>query len=130
MNAYRSLIILSLFGLTLSTAFADVPIRGTVAGAGLDQRVRSGARVVLVGDGWSEAGRIDRFSWTQVSGPRVRLRNANHSTADFTAPEVTTPTVLKFRLTVRNTRGETGSSVVAVTVEARNQRSAENTPAD
>jgi hypothetical protein len=40
------------------------------------------------------------YSWTQTAGPGVTLTGATTATPSFTAPNVTTPTVLTFRLTV------------------------------
>jgi chitinase len=92
------------------------PSKRTLAGAGPDQRVDSGAKVVMAGNGRSANGRVVRFAWTQVGGPRVALRNANHSTANFTAPTVNVTTVLRFRLAITDNRGETASSTASITV--------------
>ena len=103
----------------LMSAHAEAPAKRTLAGAGPDQRVDSGAKVVLAGNGRSANGRVVRFVWTQVQGTRVELRNANRSTARFTAPKVKVETPLKFRLTITDNRGENASSIVTITVVPR-----------
>jgi hypothetical protein len=71
----------------------------------------------MMGNGWSTRGRVVRFRWRQIAGPRIRLRNANRSTSNFVAPRVTSTTVLTFRLTVTDIHGRSGSSTVNITVE-------------
>lgn len=121
MNGRKRFAIVLSGALVLSVAFADVPMNGTHAATGLDQRVHAGTRVLLTGGGWTTTPRVVRFAWQQVDGPRVQLHNANRSTASFYAPKVTKATVLKFRLTVTDVRGGSGSNVVAVTVVPRSQ---------
>ena len=118
-NAYRFwpvLLLSALVPLLLSAPAAAVQ-REVSAGTGLDQRVNAGARVVLMGNGWSNKGRVVRFRWRQIDGPRIRLRDANRSTSNFVAPRVTSTTVLKFELTVTDIHGRSGSSTVKITVE-------------
>lgn len=124
----RLVAVLLCCGLALSDALAEVPLDGTRAATGLNQRVNSGAHVVLTGGGWTTTSRIVRFVWRQVRGPRVHLRDANRSTASFYAPSVKTTTVLKFRLTVTDVRGGSGSGVVDVTVEPADKPIARETP--
>lgn len=128
MNAFKHSVILLLCVLALSAPVAGAKQKATLAGAAPNQRVNAGSRVVLMGSGWSTAGRIVRFAWTQVSGPRVRLRDANRSTASFIAPNVTRTTVLKFRLTVTDIRGASDSGVMTVTVEPRTKPGAPAKP--
>lgn len=109
------------------TAWANQGKR-PLATAGLDQRVGSGAKVMLVGSGREGSGRIVRFHWAQIDGPRVTLQGTNRSTARFTAPRVTTDTTLRFRLTVTDTRGAKGSDIVTVTIVAPGSKTAD-TPA-
>src|SRR5581483_3269977 len=118
MNPRRLLalpVLLAAFALVATVAAA--PQKRTFAGAGPNQRVNSAAHVVLFGTGRSLDGRPIRFSWRQISGPAVVLHNANHSTARFRAPRVDKLTELQFELTVTDTLGGTGTSVVKVTVE-------------
>lgn len=118
MNICRLWLVSFFAGLLLSASAGAVQ-REVAAGTGLDQRVGTGAQVVMMGAGWSTVGRVVRFRWHQIDGPRIRLRNANHSTATFIAPQVSSTTVLKFRLTVTDTRGRTASSTVNITVDPR-----------
>ena len=129
MNAYYRLsAILLSCAFCLPGAQVNAAQTSTSAGTGLDQRVKSGAHVVLTGNGWTTADRVVRFVWTQVAGPGVRLRDANRSTAKFIAPKVTSTAVLKFRLTVTDIRGGKGSGIVTVTVQPRIQTGASDTP--
>jgi chitinase len=127
MNAHKLAVILFCV-FALPAAPTGATQKGTVAGAAPNQRVDAGARVELMGSGWSTEGRVVRFAWAQVDGPRVRLRNANRSTASFIAPKVTRTTVLKFRLTVTDIRGGTDSNIMTVTVEPRRKPSAPAAP--
>ncbi len=96
------------------------PKKGPIAGAGPDQRVNDAAKVILAGNGRVDGGRITRFAWMQVAGPRVELNKSNRSTANFTAPKVKAITPLKFRLTVTDNFGRQGSGIVTITVVPRN----------
>lgn len=125
----RFLAILLIWGLVGSGSPVDAAQKVTFAGAAPSQRVDAGSRVALRGSGWSTAGRVVRFAWTQVDGPPVRLRDSNRSTASFVSPKVTRTTVLKFQLTVTDIRGNRDSSVMTVTVEPRRTPKATDSPA-
>lgn len=130
MNADRLFAILLCGGFLLFGAAVRAAEPDIIAGTGPNQRVASGDRVVLMGDGRSVAGRVVKFAWTQVDGPRVTLHDSKHSTARFVAPKVTTTTVLNFRLTVTDIYGGKGSSTVTVTVEPQDKPHAKNGPSD
>ena len=85
--------------------------------AGASQTVRSGTRVSLNG-GQSTDSDGDRlsFSWQQIAGPGVGLSAANSALSQFTAPAVSSDTLLQFRLTVTDPAGLSDSSTVTVTV--------------
>ncbi|GEM_PF-6268958 len=117
MAALLALCVLAGAGSAVHAADDDRPH----AGAGPNQRVDAGAKVVMAGNGRVAEGRIVRFVWVQVEGPRVALHNSTRSTASFTAPKVKGITVLKFRLTVTDTRGRKANSVVTVTVVPKTQ---------
>lgn len=121
-NARVFWLLLALCGLALLSSPASAAQNGPIAGAGPNQRVDPGAKVVLAGNGRVADGRIVRFLWTQTGGPRVALRNSTRSTANFTAPKVTVATPLKFRLTVTDSKGRKGSGTVTVTVVPPNQQ--------
>src|SRR5207253_2680124 len=56
------------------------------------------------------------FSWTQVSGPAVTLNGAGTATPSFTAPLVSAPTALTFRLTVSDTQLSAGDEVTITVI--------------
>ncbi|WP_275900366.1 myxosortase-dependent M36 family metallopeptidase [Pyxidicoccus trucidator] len=69
------------------------------------------------------------YAWTQLTGEAVVLSNADTATASFTAPEVTTDSVLNFRVTVSD-----GTAIathdVAVTVRNANRAPTANAGVD
>ncbi len=95
----------------------NTPNNPPTANAGIDQTTTEGELVSL--DGQLSAdndGSIISFSWQQISGPVVSLSGANTSVATFTAPDVTSSTVLSFELTVTDDQGETDTDTVLITV--------------
>jgi len=95
----------------------NTPNNPPTANAGIDQTTTEGELVSL--DGQLSAdndGSIISFSWQQISGPVVSLSGANTSVATFTAPDVTSSTVLSFELTVTDDLGETDTDTVLITV--------------
>jgi len=90
-----------------------------LANAGDDQSVNSNESVTLDGKSSSDPDTGDSiaiFSWTQTAGPNVPLLNDDTAVASFTAPAVTTQTVLSFELTVTDTNGATGYDSVDIMV--------------
>ena len=98
---------------TVSPAAANLP---PVASAGTNQSVASGAAVTLNGSGSDADGTVVGYAWTQRVGPTVSLSGASSATAAFSAPAVTTRTVLTFRLTVTDDDGAIGADETTVTV--------------
>lgn len=89
-----------------------------VANAGTNQNVTAGTTVTLNGSGSSDPdGQPLTFFWTQTVGPPVNLNNAHSATPTFTAPAVSTDTILTFQLIVNN--GTTGSVPATVDVTVR-----------
>jgi hypothetical protein len=85
--------------------------------AGANQTVSSGASVSLSGSQSNDPdGDTITYAWAQSAGPAVSLANANSETATFTAPTVTSDTLLRFELTVTDASGLSGTSLTAVTV--------------
>ena len=87
-----------------------------VANAGRDQSVTSGATVRLRGSGSDADGDVAGYAWMQTAGPAVSLSGASSATATFTAPTVTTRTMLTFQLTVTDNGGATGADETTVMV--------------
>lgn len=88
--------------------------------AGSNQSVASGVSVTLNGDASNDPdGDTLSYIWSQTLGPTVTLANAGTSTARFTAPNVSSDTILRFELTVSDPGGLNDASTVNVTVSAR-----------
>lgn len=85
-----------------------------LAHAGDDTEAEPGAVVTLNASGSAAIGpkTIARFTWTQLSGVPVALRDAQGPTPSFTAPGG--PDVLRFQLTVTDDGGLSGSDGVQV----------------
>ena len=101
---------------------AYVVLQGTnqppLASAGAAQAVDEGTAVSLNGSASSDAdGSIQGYSWVQTSGAAVTLSGAGTARPTFTAPAVSSSTVLAFRLTVRDDRGAESSAGTTVTVQ-------------
>lgn len=88
------------------------------ANAGEDQAVNGSITVTLNGTASSDSdGVITSYQWSQLSGDSVTLSsNPASGSAGFTAPMVTTPTVLNFQLTVTDNQQASASDSVSITV--------------
>lgn len=87
------------------------------ANAGTDQTVNSGTVVALDGSGSNDPDNDQLFFlWTQVGGPSVQLVNDTTASPSFTAPAVTGPTMLTFRLVVNDTLAGSVPDDVVITV--------------
>jgi len=85
--------------------------------AGSNQTVGSGTQVTLNGGGSNDPdGDTLTYRWTQTMGPSVNLNNADTSSASFTAPTVTSDTLLRFSLAVSDPSGLNDSATASVTV--------------
>ncbi len=88
-----------------------------VANAGPDQSVNEGVQVTLDGTSSSDIdGNTLTFSWTQTAGPFVTLSDANVANPTFTAPFVTSTTVLTFELVVNDGTVDSAPDSVNVVV--------------
>ncbi len=69
--------------------------------AGEDQSVAAGSKVGLDASlSYDPDGHYLEYAWEQISGPDVDIENPGNVVATFTAPDVTEPTVLSFRVSV------------------------------
>ena len=85
--------------------------------AGSSQTVSSGSTVTLRGDQSNDPdGDNIAYAWTQTLGPDVTLNNADTAMASFTAPDVSSDTLLRFQLQVIDPGGLGDTSMVSVTV--------------
>ncbi|MBI4743555.1 MAG: PD40 domain-containing protein, partial [Actinobacteria bacterium] len=101
------------------------------ANAGENQIVNENTSVNLSGTGTDPDGDTLSYNWTQTAGsPTVTLNNPNLATPSFTAPQVTTDTILTFKLTVDDKKGGTNSDEVIITVKNVNKFPAANAGVD
>jgi choice-of-anchor B domain-containing protein len=85
--------------------------------AGSNQTANSGQLVTLDGQQSNDPdGDALTYAWTQIGGTAVTLSNPNAVTTTFTAPTVSSDTILRFQLTVADNGGLSSSSTTAVTV--------------
>ena len=104
------------------------PVEPTVARAGDDRTVASGAPVTLDGNGSTSDRRfpIGEYKWERTGGTEgamVTLTNANMATASFTAPTLSAGTEDEthiFTLTVTDRDGDRDTDMVTITVTAGN----------
>lgn len=90
---------------------------GPKANAGTDQSVLHGSLVTLDGSGSTAiTGTLTAYQWKQISGPSVTLATPSSVATTFTAPSVTAATTLKFELTVTDSQGDIGKSIVNIIV--------------
>mgnify|MGYP003633412487 CR=1 FL=1 len=87
--------------------------------AGGSQTVNIGTTVMLNGSSSNDPdGDALMYSWSQITGPAVTLNNATSVTASFTAPSVSSDTLLRFELQVTDTSGLVDTATANVTVTA------------
>jgi galactose oxidase len=94
-----------------------VNVGAPIANAGADRSVVAGDTVTLSGTGSSDPnGTITLYQWSQTAGPVVVLATPAAVTTTFTAPQVTTSTLLTFELRVTDNAGLTATDAVNITV--------------
>jgi hypothetical protein len=87
--------------------------------AGGNQRVAGGTVVTLNGSASNDPDNDAlTYAWTQTLGQSVTLSNANSATTSFTAPNVTSDTILRFALEVTDSGGLTDTAIATITVIA------------
>lgn len=90
-----------------------------VVSAGADQQVSSGVMVQLQASASDVDGDNLSFQWQQISGPQVSLSSTTALNSRFTAPAVSTVSLLRFRFTAND--GTVSSSAdVVITVNPVN----------
>jgi len=88
--------------------------------AGGSQTVNGGINVTLNGSASNDAeGDTLTYQWTQAAGTNVTLNNATTASASFTAPTVSSDTLLRFDLTVSDTSGLSNTASTQVTVRKK-----------
>ena len=88
-----------------------------VANAGPDQTINEGSLVNLDGSASSDPDSDPLiFTWTQTAGPSVTLSDPSSATPIFTAPQVSTSTVLTFQLVVNDGTLDSSPDTVNITV--------------
>lgn len=85
-----------------------------LANAGTDKSI-SGSSIEIVGSGNDTDGSIAEYTWQKMSGPAATLTNNNSS--KLVASDLTTGTYM-FKLQVKDSKGDTDSDYVKVTVES------------
>ena len=99
-----------------ATAPAVAPVSSITAR--VDQAVRKGGKASI--RAWETLGggdTVQSITWTQLEGPTVTLDTTDPRRIIFTAPEVSSDTLLRFRVTLRTAGGTTDSDDVMVLVE-------------
>jgi len=88
-----------------------------ITGAGPKQTVNETVGVVLLGAA-ADPDPNDKLSylWKQIQGPTVVLKDSNASNPTFTAPAVSSGTLLKFSLTVKDDKGATSPNVSILSI--------------
>jgi tetratricopeptide (TPR) repeat protein len=90
----------------ITEKYVPPPNKLPVANAGKDQVVNATADVTLDGSGSSDPdGDPLTYSWAQTSGPTVKLTDTDAIMPSFTAPNVSSNTILNFALTVKDDKG-------------------------
>jgi len=84
------------------------------ASAGSNQTVLYNATVTLSGSASDVTKAVKRWQWRQISGKKVKLRNANRASVTFVSPSIAG--TLKFMLTVTDKAKPKAYAVVSVTV--------------
>ena len=93
------------------------PNQAPVVSAGSAQTVVEGASVTLAGTAQDADGSIASYAWVQTAGPAVTLTTPKAATTIFVAPQVSSDTVLSFKLTVTDNQGAVASATTSVTVK-------------
>ena len=89
--------------------------------AGSNRTVNPGASVTLDGNQSNDPdGDALTYAWVQTMGPAVTLSDPSAAVTSFTAPDVSSSTMLRFQLTVTDPLGLSDSATVTITVNNGN----------
>ncbi|MCO7227031.1 choice-of-anchor B family protein [Pleionea sp. CnH1-48] len=81
------------------------------------QTIAEGTNVVLDASSSSDPDNDTlTYTWTQTGGANVTMSNANTARMSFTAPDVTTNTILTFQIAVSDGKGGNATATASVTV--------------
>lgn len=107
--------------LTLTVTAPATPVRALVRG---HQAVRMGGKASM--RAWAASGEtLKSVTWDQLEGPTVTLADVDSLAKQFTAPQVTQDTLLRFKATLTTASG-TDTQEVVVVVEKVDQAPANN----
>ena len=111
----------------VTVAVGPAVAAASTVSARVDQAVRKGGNVSLrAWDSLAAGDSMQSIDWAQIEGPAVTLDTSDPRRAIFRAPDVSTDTLLRFRVTLRTNGGSTDSDEVAVLVENAAQAPADN----
>lgn len=97
-----------------------------IADAGDNQTVTAGDTVTLNATSSRDPNNQQlSYEFQQIDGPAVSLQNSTTATPQFTAPNVTTRTVLTFRLTVTDSNKASATELVSVIIRPTESESIE-----
>lgn len=90
--------------------------RSPVANAGTDRAVDERTLVTLNGIGTDPDGSIVEYHWSQVSGTPVTLTDFTSSSASFQSPDVSTESIVEFKLVVTDSGGRIAYDTISINV--------------
>jgi hypothetical protein len=91
-----------------------IPLILPTVNAGPDQTVKETATVTLTSFAADTDGSIVAYKWTQTSGPSVPIDNDDKAGATFSAPDISKPETLEFKVVVTDSDGLTATDKVVV----------------
>ena len=93
-----------------------IPLILPTVNAGPDQTVKETATVTLTSFAADTDGSIVAYKWTQTSGPSVPIDNDDKAGATFSAPDISKPETLEFKVVVTDSDGLTATDRVVVSL--------------
>ncbi|XP_042599077.1 kunitz-type protease inhibitor 1a [Cyprinus carpio] len=114
-NGFRNYVLISVFKDYLEQKNSDVEDKPPVAVAGQDRVVQPKEDVTLNGIESKDDKKIVKYEWVQVSGDPSAVVTKGHFEDSVTVSNLS-PGMYKFRLTVTDDAGQTGSAEVSILV--------------